>query len=119
MPSGGWTDEGFATNESELCSKTKPTTAETTDVTTEHQSDEMTTDVTTADTDNRVDTTTTEDTMTEEAVATEVVTTEVVTGVDTETEVHHDEISVEAETLVDGHKNDELREQSLVLLHGI
>lgn len=89
-------------------------------MTTEHQSDEMT-DGTIADTDNRVDTTTTEETMTEEAVATEVVTG-VVTGagteVDTETEVH-DEISAEAETLVDGHKNDELREQSLVLLHGI
>jgi len=118
-------DEGFATNESELCSKTKPTTAETTDVTTEHQNLEETTGATTTTAEtmtvvkhNLVDTTTTEEiTMTDEEA---VVDTETVveTEADTETEVL-DEILEEAEIWVDGRRSDEWKEQNLVLLPGI
>jgi len=93
--------EGYATNESEL--RSKITTAETIDATTEHQIDETTTDATTADTDNRGDTTTTEDTMIDEAV-------------DTEATEAGTEIEVPDEIMVDDRKNGEWKEQNLVLL---
>jgi len=126
MPLDGWMDEGFATNESELCSKTKPTTVETTDVTTAHQNHDETIDATTTTAvtmtvvgkHNLVDTTTTEDiTMTDEEAEVDTETV-VETEADTETEVL-DEILEEAEIWVDGRRSDEWKEQNLVLLPGI